>query len=201
MSQIYEFKIDVLGLEKKVYRTIEFTDTCNVARLAYTVLASFNTAMYHQYQVEYEDRTFDCHKSSPAEGWFSAREDAKLIRLKDLNLKLGDDLTMAYDFGTTWIFVIVLTKIREMESDEHNIDFPIITQGQGYGIIEDVSPSETLQVINAINQTGKSDFYAFSPSGKNELWDYRNYSVLEDNLSLVQKIYHAIVAYEELSEY
>ena len=54
--------------------------------------------------------------------------------------------------------------------------------------------------MNEIDKTGKITEYAFSPCGNFKKWDYRKYDLKKDNATLKERLYNAIVAYEELSD-
>ena len=51
MTNVLSFKVEVEGLENKIWRKIEITDTRTVAELAYTILASFDSLAYHLYNI------------------------------------------------------------------------------------------------------------------------------------------------------
>ena len=53
MNKIMKFKVEIEGLEEKIWREIEIADHMTIADLAYTILASFNSLAYHLYKIEY----------------------------------------------------------------------------------------------------------------------------------------------------
>ncbi len=197
---VYTFKIEVKGLEEKIWRSIEILSTSNVARIAYTVLASFQTAMYHLYNISYKGKRYD--SMIEAADYYGAEKliDARKVRLYELDLIVNDELTMTYDYGVDWEFRIILTNIRNMENDSKIVDYPKIVDGAGYGIIEDRHYSDARKIIEAIDKTGKVTEYALTLSGKMKKWDYRRYDLAVDNDTLKERLYAAIVAYEELTD-
>lgn len=53
MTKVLTFKIEIEGLENKIWRKIEITDRRTVADLAYSILASFHSLAYHLYNLQY----------------------------------------------------------------------------------------------------------------------------------------------------
>ena len=47
--KVLMFKIEINGLKNKIWRVIEVTDKMTVGDLAYSILASFNSLVYHLY--------------------------------------------------------------------------------------------------------------------------------------------------------
>lgn len=60
MIKVLTFKVEIEGLETKIWRKIEITDSKTVADLAYTILASFDSLAYHLYKIMHEGRRYDC---------------------------------------------------------------------------------------------------------------------------------------------
>ena len=60
MTNVLSFKVEVEGLENKIWRKIEITDTRTVAELAYTILASFDSLAYHLYNIRHNNIRYDC---------------------------------------------------------------------------------------------------------------------------------------------
>lgn len=198
-SDIYTFKIEVEDLEDKIWRKVEITSTSNISKLAYTVLASFETAMYHLFSVSYKDMEFDNEADQDFAMPNKTIHDARKFRLQDLKLNINDELEMTYDFGVCWTFKIKLLDIKEMK-DYYIVDYPMIIDGAGLGIMEDRHSTEVLEIIEEIDKTGKVTEESFTKHGTFEKWDYRKYDVSKDNKTLHDRLYKAIVAYEELTD-
>ena len=60
MNSVLTFRVGIEGLEEKIWREIEITDSRTVADLAYTILATFNSLAYHLYMIYYKDKVYDC---------------------------------------------------------------------------------------------------------------------------------------------
>lgn len=60
MTNVLTFKIEIEGLEDKIWRKIEISDKKTLADFAYTILASFDSLAYHLYNIKYDNKTYDC---------------------------------------------------------------------------------------------------------------------------------------------
>jgi len=60
MTKVLTFKVEIDGLEEKIWRKIEITDKRTVADLAYSILATFHSLAYHLYSIEYKSIVYDC---------------------------------------------------------------------------------------------------------------------------------------------
>ncbi len=60
MTKVLKFKVEIEGLEEKLWRVIEITDRRTVADLAYTILATFESLAYHLYMINYKGIVYDC---------------------------------------------------------------------------------------------------------------------------------------------
>lgn len=87
MTKVLTFKVEIEGLENKIWRKIEITDKKTVADLAYTILATFDSLAYHLYDIEYKNKIYD--------SWISIEDDysgiqklnATTTSLSELELK------------------------------------------------------------------------------------------------------------------
>lgn len=58
MTKVLTFKVEIEGLETKIWRKIEITDSKTVADLAYTILASFDSLAYHLYKIIHSGKIY-----------------------------------------------------------------------------------------------------------------------------------------------
>jgi len=63
-------------------------------------------------------------------------------------LKSGDSLFLEYDYGAGWIFDIEFLSSAPLKKGT-GTHYPYITDGMGWGIIEDTCPEELLCQIKA----------------------------------------------------
>jgi len=184
MTKVLTFKVEIEGLEDKIWRKIEITNKRAVADLAYAILATFHSLTYHLYDIEYKNKFYDC--------WVCIEDDhrgvelvnAVITKLGDIGLKEKDTMRMEYDTGSTTTFKI--TYLGESEFKKGNgMHYPYVIDGAGYGMIDDITIEELKDIVEDIDKKGKSDYYVLDISGRNKInYDYRNFNLEKNNLHI-----------------
>lgn len=172
MAEVYKFKVQLRDFEKIMWREIEISSTSSMAKLAYTIIASFYGKGTHLFCIFHDGKqfqfTYDEEMKNPK------TINPSRAKLEKRNLKIGDKFFMVYDFGADWIFDIELLSIEPMARGK-GTHYPYITDGQGRGIIEDSFPPQLQEYIETINKTGKP--ITFEPDENHHYkweWDYRD---------------------------
>ena len=184
MTKVLTFKVEIEGLEDKIWRKIEITNRRTVADLAYSILATFHSLACHLYDIEYKNKFYDC--------WICIEDDhrdvefvnAVITKLHDINLNENDTMKMEYDTGSTTTFII--TYLGESEFKKGNgMHYPFVIDGAGYGMIDDITNNELKKIIDDIDKTGQSDYYALCMDGRNNYnYDYRTFDLDKNNLHI-----------------
>lgn len=184
MTKVLTFKVGIEGLEDKIWREIEITDRRTVAELAYTILATFRSLAYHLYDIEYNNKFYDC--------WICIEDDhrdvelvnAVITKIRDMNLKKNDTMRMEYDTGSTTTFII--TYLGESEFKRGNgMHYPHITKGAGYGMIDDITSEQLKEIVEDIDKKGKSKYYSLQYFTKSSrIYDYREFDLDKNNLHI-----------------
>ena len=196
MTKVLTFKVEIEGLENVIWRKIEITDRRTVADLAYSILASFKSLAYHLYSINYNGKTYDC--------WVCIEDDhsevppinAVITKLNSLRLKENDTMIMEYDTGSTTTFKITYLGSRAFEKG-NGMHYPYIIDGKGYGMIDDITSDELKEVVDDIDKTGKSDYYALEMDGRySKIYDYRNFDLGKNNLHVRRYFYKIKYGYE-----
>jgi len=186
MKKELTFKVEIEGLEDKIWREIKISDDMNVADLAYTILATFNSICTHLYSITHGETIYDCVIDS-----FNENDenylDATTFKLKDVDFNKNNKMIMEYDFGSTTTFII--TYLKEEQSTTNK--YPIIVDGRGQGMIEDISGYELIEIVETTDKSGKSKYYYTPGYGKKKLYDYRDFN-LENNIKEVNKNFKKI---------
>ncbi len=193
MIKVLTFKVEIEGLETKIWRKIEITDRRTVADLAYTILATFSSLSYHLYNIKYKSNTYDswiCVEDNPD---YEELTNATITKLNSIGLIENDTMTMEYDYGSTTTFKITYLGSREFEKG-NGMHYPYIIDGKGSGMIDDITSYELKDIVDHIDKTGKSDYYALCMDGRHsKLYDYRDFNLDKNNLQVrryFQKIKH-----------
>ena len=184
MNKILKFNVGIEGLENKIWRDIEITDRMTVADLAYTILATFNSLAYHMYNIAYNGIIYDCRLNPKDTIYDEDKISAITTRLSSLELKENDTMEMEYDYGSPTIFKITYLGSEELESFNDAKNYPLIAQGDGLGMLDDLSSGELKDIVLETDKLGYSDSY-FTPGYETDKkYDYREYNLVIDNNNL-----------------
>lgn len=188
MDKILTFKVEIEGLEDKIWRIIEIPDRRTVADLAYTILATFDSLAYHLYNIKHKGIVYDSWVCIEDGVYDIMPENAVITPLKFMNLKKNDKLEMEYDYGSTTSFKISYLGERKIENIFEQAKYPIIVDGQGHGMLDDVCDFELKEIVEDTDKVGHSRYY-FSPGYEKTIkYDYRKYNINSDNNNLKGKI-------------
>ena len=197
MTNVYTLIFKYIGCEDKIWREAQISSNAHLCDLGYMILATFDTMAYHLFNISYKGVTFELPSDEE-----SISEDKCLffVKLSELNLQIGDKLTMNYDFGCDQEFEIEVTDIQPMGRGQGRA-YPKILAGEGKGIIDDMSANALAELIQQIDKTGSSGIqYAGDGIISDNMlkWDYRNYNIEYDNCLLKGIIARIAEGYEEL---
>ena len=171
-TNVYTFHVTYEGLEDKIWRDIEVSSNYRLAQLGYAVLAAFDTLAYHLFHFTYKNGKFVL----PSDEFDEENEmDVAIFKLGQLDIHIGDQLEMTYDYGTEQIFTLTLTAIQPMGKGQGK-RYPQIVSGAGCGIIDDMHWTKLKELIEQIDQNGKTT----EPVYYNERlkpWDYRDFDM------------------------
>lgn len=194
MADVYKFKVKLKELETIIWRDMEITSVSSVAKLGYSILAAFESTASHlfnircngkRYEIVFEDDDFE---DEPAINPIKTK-------LSSLKLTVGNVLTMEYDYGAGWEFLIELMSVKEMKRGA-GTHYPYVTDGKGKGILEDTSPYELLEAIKHTDQTGEVPRAIEIFSGKEKEWDYRDFDLDYCNMFFKDNVLRMQYAYE-----
>ena len=200
MAKVLTFKVEIEGLENKIWRSFEITDRRTVADLAYTILATFESLAYHLYSIKYKNKVYDC--------WIAIEDDhseippinAVITKLGDIGLKENDIMEMEYDTGSTTTFKITYLGSREFEKG-NGMHYPYIVDGKGSGMIDDITNEELKKVVDNVDKSRESKYSVFCIDGRHtKLYDYRKFDLDKNNLYVRRYFYKIKRGYEEIYE-
>lgn len=197
MTNVYTLIFKYIGCEDKIWREAQISSNAHLCDLGYMILATFDTMAYHLFNISYKGVTFELtsdEKKIPED------QCVFFVKLSELNLQIGDKMTMIYDFGCEQEFEIEVTDIQPMGRGQGRA-YPKIIAGEGRGIIDDMSADSLAELIQQIDKTGSSGIqYAGDGIIFDNMpdWDYRNYSIEYDNCLLKGIIARIAEGYEEL---
>ena len=183
MAKVLTFKVEIEGLEDKIWRKIEITDRRTVADLAYTILATFDSLAYHLYNITYDNKIYDCWVCIEDDYSDIPKVNATITKLKDLELKENDTMEMEYDYGSTTNFKITYLGCTDLERGNGS-HYPYVVDGEGRGMLDDICDFELKEIVEDTDKKGYSEHY-FTPGYERTIkYDYRNFNIKNNNALL-----------------
>ena len=186
MTNILTFKVEIKGLEDKIWREIEINDNKTVADLAYSILASFDSLAYHLYDIVHGKDKYNCIVESLDLGDYNLK-DAVHTRLFNVNFTKEKEMIMTYDFGTPTIFLITYLGSRTIMGYKGFL-YPYIADGAGYGMLDDITYEELKEIVLDIDKKQLSLHYFTPGYDKRGKYDYRNFNVKTTNSKLKGRV-------------
>lgn len=195
MADVYKFKVRLCELENVIWRDIEITSVSSVAKLGYAVLAAFESTASHLFNIRHNGKRYEIVFEEDDFGDEPAINPIN-TKLSTLNLGIGDELSMEYDYGADWEFKIELLSITDMKRGA-GTHYPYVTDGKGRGIIEDASPYELVEIVGKTDREGALPKIMDMYSGKEVLWDYRKFDLEYCNMFFKDNVWKMQCAYEQ----
>lgn len=140
---LYTFRAEVLDYPKDSWRDIQILSTQTFGELAVAVLAAFEAQGSHMWNLETSDAYFEYNLDSQTanlyrkNGAIAVEPDDKTIG--ELNFKKGEQLKLDYDYGTTWTFILTVTKVEPAAGSKAS-SYPRVSGGHGPRMLDDVDP-------------------------------------------------------------
>ena len=115
-AQIYRLKITYDGYEKILNRTVDVSSNFTMAKLGYLVLAAFDTLAYHLFYLRFNGRRYELETDDNFRSiGMEEMTDPRTVKLNQLGMNIGDEISMCYDYGCDQMFTIKLESLADME--------------------------------------------------------------------------------------
>lgn len=130
MIKSYELKVVLKGFEKIIYRKFAINSTLKIDDLCKAIIVSMNGDLEHLYELKHKNKFYICSYMDK-----SKYNEIKMnsLRVDKLLLDKNDKLTLYYDFGDGWEFLITVKKVI----DDNYPKRISLLDGSGCGICED----------------------------------------------------------------
>ena len=92
MADVYKFKVTIKEVPDKIWRDIEISSLSSVAKLGYTILATFEAAASHLFNIKFNGKRYEIVIEDDFE--FEPVIDPIKTKLSALKLSVGDVLEM-----------------------------------------------------------------------------------------------------------
>lgn len=192
MADVYKFKIQLKDLEQTIWREMEISSLATISKLGYAVLAAFEATGSHLFDIECKGKVYPIFSEEPVVD----DRNPYIVKLSKLELAVGDKLTLKYDYGAGWEFILELIDVQLMKRGT-GTHYPYVTDGRGRGIIEDIFPFELLDIIEHIDKTGELPKVLDMSLGCERAWDYRDFNLGTCNMLFKDQVLNIQYTYEE----
>ena len=199
MVQVYTIDVFLEEFEKEYYRQIKVSSGATVARLVYTVLSSFHLSGTHLYSLKYNNTFFEIKTDDP---WLQTHPviDPTSLRIYKLELKVGDELEILYDFNLDWRFKVKVVEINDIATNKKGKNYPKVKVAMGDHLLES-TPKETLRAyINQVDETNSPIALTFPLNDEKIWWDYREVNIDQINGTLKENAIALEDYYENLED-
>lgn len=176
MKEILTFKVEIKGLENKIYRTIEIIYDNTLNDLCCTILATFNLYGNETFIIKHKNKQYDSVNRIYDNDLYKS---AMSIKLKDL--VLDEELIMEYNPEQKITFIIRYINSQKLIS---GIDeYPKITSGAGIAL-DYVDGNELISIVEETDKLGVSNYTTtieVDGVDEEEIFDYREFELKENN--------------------
>lgn len=166
--KIYEFTAQLDDFTPQISRRFQVVSDIPLRKFAFILMIMFEMRGGHLYQIDtpsHENPALTRRFVLPfelAEGEHPIDnsieyEDLLIAKLNKVFVNLGQSGTFEYDYGDGWSIRFALTDIFTQEDSRRN--YPLVLEGQGYGIIEDVGGTPGLSQFIEAYKDKKSERY------------------------------------------
>lgn len=186
---VYQFYAELKDYEPKIWRRFEINGEKTMAEFAYAIMILFEMQASHLFRIKQNNRDAmlkELQKTFPVESlerfekkyadtdlfknvyyeltsedvFISENEnavEANQMKLSDATQLEGIVFDFEYDFGDSWKISLILEKCEKKEVALAIL--PSVTDGAGYGIVEDAGGTHGLTQIAETLKQGKGEEY------------------------------------------
>lgn len=174
---LYTIRAEVAEYPQDSWRTLQILSNQTVGELGAAVLAAFEAEASHLWNIRAKGTHYE-HNADPEMQPFIEEDGFKVMdpddaELGQLGLKIGDKMSLEYDYGTTWDFILTVAKMEAAPRTKQST-FPRIADGHGPRIVDDTDPFELHQLIE-YQKAGESiaDHPELQETVRADAWDWR----------------------------
>ncbi len=132
-EEIYVFEVEIKNIEGKMKKEIKIDPSIKITTFVYTILAAMNATQAKRYRL-YVNNESILDKNTSKETFNK--------KVSDFNFSNKDIIEIFYG-KDEFTFVIKLIDKVKKEKEE----YPVITEEDGYGVLEDITDTKSLNEI------------------------------------------------------
>ena len=134
MTTVYKLYTELLDYKPLIWRRFLVSNSMKMSNLAYALMLLYEARGGHLFNFYSPERNE--YYALPYENDLDREEfDARRTSLRSVMNAAGQTIIFNYDFGDSWEIAVRVEEISESELRPQK--YPILIDGEGYGIIED----------------------------------------------------------------
>ncbi len=184
-TQICKLNIAYLGYPTKIWRDVEVPEDYPLSKLGFLIIAIFDTRAQHIFHFNKGNQFYSL--PIPGEDLLDGEIDVYKVKLSDLKMNQDVPLYFTYDYGCEQNFVIKYMGQKLMQKGQSS-HYPVVTNGAGHGIIDDMAPEDFVIQVKMIEETGVPSYMYDGMEANPILWDYRDFDIKKINRRLHDQI-------------
>jgi hypothetical protein len=152
-QDIYELQVRLRDYEQEIWRTVQVTEKQSLAQLGYLLMSTFEMKANHQFEFQrryqldplpginpWEDTRLHMRRWVIPSPWDDEMAGIQTLNVTQTTIKdvfaTESDIIFVYDMGDEWTILCHLVRVFN-DPEVPAYQLPRITDGQGYGIMED----------------------------------------------------------------
>lgn len=192
--KIYKLYTELLDYKPLIWRRLLTADSMKLSNLAYALMPLYEMEGEHLFNFYSPDR--DAYYGLPNEEAIDEEINAKKTALRDVMKSVGQQIIFNYDFGDSWEIAIKAEEITASELAPQR--YPVLLEGEGYGIIEDCGGTDGLaKIAEAFKKKKGPEYEEYSDwLGRNNL-DLTTFTANEKSLKVEMAFFRSIYEHTE----
>ena len=192
--KIYKLYTELLDYKPLIWRRLLAADSMKLPNLAYVLMALYEMEGEHMFNFYSPER--DTYYALPSKDAADKEINAKKTALRDVIKNEQQNIIFNYDFGDSWEIEIKAEEITD--SDLAPQRYPVLLEGDGYGIIEDCGGVDALAIMaEAFKKKKGPEYEEYSDwLGRNNL-DLKTFQADKKNLRAEMAFFRSIYEHTE----
>ena len=138
--KVYKLYAELLDYKPLIWRSLLAADSMKLSNLAYALMYLYEMDGEHMFNFYSPER--DAYYALPGKEAMGDEISAKKTAIRDVMKSAGQEIIFNYDFGDSWEISVKAEEITD--SDLAPQKYPVLLDGEGYGIIEDCGGTDGL---------------------------------------------------------
>lgn len=194
MQRAYRIRVSYEGLTSHLYREYLIGNTSTLRDLGLLVAVSFDSNADKEIRFDQNGQLISLMRPTGRKNSPRSTPAPETIALKQLRMVRGSRLLVFYGDRFDHTFIVQFIEAVDYDGE---FDLPLVLDGAGRGILEELGPYHFIPLVRDILRHGVSEMTYRSPkTGILTEWDIRCYDAREDQQTLASGMDMASAIYE-----